>query len=67
MSHQFRVALKGTDDEVVRHKDARAKLITRIAFRPSERVRRLTSTKADPLSGYEDRLYKGEDLKRGSR
>lgn len=43
------------------------KQITKIAFSPSKRQKELESRKYPNLSGREELLYKGEDLKRGSR
>jgi hypothetical protein len=43
------------------------KMLTRVANRPSERQRKLTSKKAETLFDRPDRLYRGEDLKRGYR
>lgn len=60
-----------TDDnhepESVRRITERQRETTKVAYRLSKRQRMLTSKKADTLFDHEERLYKGEDLKRGYR
>jgi hypothetical protein len=66
MSYQLKTAL----DEVypsLRKIELSHKAISKIAYRPSKRQRLLDSAKAETLSGHEERLYKGEDLKRRPR
>jgi hypothetical protein len=67
MSYQMRVAMAGNEEQAVHRKSKEAREITKIANRPSKRLRDLTSRKAPRLCDQPDQQYKGEDLKRGYR
>jgi hypothetical protein len=47
--------------------EAHHKRITKIAYAPSKRQKALVSKKAEKISGKDELLYKGEDLKRRPR